>query len=714
MRGAALDWFQLTFPRTVDAKQVTVALAALNGLSTPARRDPLVLQVVAHDHRIEHFLAVPTERAAAASQQVTAALPGTSLAAASRPAFSRTPAWRLWLSSSRRPLDMANAEPVSRALLTAFAGVRMDEVVVVQWLLGPVRRPIAVGTYHPPVLGESWATAIGTAPFVPPVNLDSEARKALRDKQGAPGWRAVGRIAVLAASRPRTLQLLGRVTGALRTAQGPGAALGVKPTSPGAVTGVRLPLRWPLAVNVNELAGLIAWPIGDTTGLPVQRRNARLLPVPRDVPTVGRVLATTPDGRPLALNPPDSNMHLLVTGPTGAGKSTFALNAILGDIAAERAVIVVDPKGDLVSDVLQRMPASRAGDVVVLDASDRTPVGLNPLAGTASPELVADQLLGILARTYRDSWGPRTADVLHAALLTLARTPGMTLPALPLLLTDAAFRRRLVGRMDDPLGVEPFWAWYEGLSDEQRAQVIAPTLNKIRPFLMRPQLRAVLGQPQPRFDMRHVFTDRKVLLVNLAQGLLGSEGAALLGTLVLQLFWQQARRRSEITPAKRHPVFVYLDEVRALLNLPVDIGDMLTTARGLGVAFALLAQHLDQFPTELRATVLANARSRMVFQTGARDAAELAKGHPELEPDDISGLPAYEAYLQLVVNGRVTPYISGRSQPAPPVTSNEQALRQHSRQRYGVPRERVEAELRQLIEPYRPGDSVVGSRRRPA
>ena len=47
-----------------------------------------------------------------------------------------------------------------------------------------------------------------------------------------------------------------------------------------------------------------------------------------------------------------------------------------------------------------------------------------------------DQVVSIFHDLYRDSWGPRTDDILRAALLTLVGVPGMTLTEVPLLLTD--------------------------------------------------------------------------------------------------------------------------------------------------------------------------------------------------------------------------------------------------------------------------------------
>ncbi len=169
--------------------------------------------------------------------------------------------------------------------------------------------------------------------------------------------------------------------------------------------------------------------------------------------------------------------------------------------------------------------------------------------------------------------------------MTLARLPSMSLAALPLLLTDAGFRRRVRAQVDDPIGLGPFWASFEAWSEAERTTAVAPSLNKLRPLLMRPELRAVIGQVKPRFDLRQVFTERKVLLVNLARGQLGPETAALLGSLIMSQLWQAILGRSAIAPERRHPVFIYVDEFQEYLRLPVDFADALAQARGLGAAF---------------------------------------------------------------------------------------------------------------------------------
>ena len=160
---------------------------------------------------------------------------------------------------------------------------------------------------------------------------------------------------------------------------------------------------------------------------------------------------------------------------------------------------------------------------------------------------------------YRDYLGPRTTDVLHASLLTLAGRSDATLCALPLLLSNDRYRHELTKGLEDDLALRPFWQWFDRLSAAERRIVTAPVMNKVRPFLLRKALRTVIGQAQPRFDVSEVFTRRKVLLVSLPKGVLG-DTASLLGSLIVAQVWRAAASRVGLAPERRHPVLLYLDE----------------------------------------------------------------------------------------------------------------------------------------------------------
>jgi hypothetical protein len=272
----------------------------------------------------------------------------------------------------------------------------------------------------------------------------------------------------------------------------------------------------------------------------------------------------------------------------------------------------------------------------------------------------------------------------------------MTLAALPLLLTDAAFRRRVLPRVVDPIGLKPFWSAYEAWSEAERAAAIAPVMNKLRPLLLRPELRAIVGQTRRSFDLRRVFTQRKVLLVSLSKGLLGPETSALLGSLVVSQLWQAVLGRSAIAPERRHPVFVYVDEFQDYMHLPLDFADALAQARSLAVGFVAAHQYLHQLEPAMRSAVLANAQSRVAFRLPSEDARVVA-ADSALAPEDFQSLGAFQCYAQLVAKAAVQPWCSAVTVLPGKPTSDPAAVRAASRSAYGVERAEIEADLHELF-----------------
>jgi len=162
------------------------------------------------------------------------------------------------------------------------------------------------------------------------------------------------------------------------------------------------------------------------------------------------------------------------------------------------------------------------------------------------------------------------------------------------------------------------------MSDAERAQAIGPVMNKLRAFLLRRTIRNVIGQAEPSFDMADVLANHKLLLVPLPKGIVGEEGSALLGSLVMALLWQTAQGRANLPASDRTPFFCYVDEFQDYLNLPTAFTDVLAQARGFGFSLTLAHQYLGQLPAAVRQG-LANARTKVVFQTSADDAPVLAR-----------------------------------------------------------------------------------------
>jgi hypothetical protein len=711
--------YSLRFPRGLDAAEVEAFLSGLSGLLLPWWRRWLttpvvILEVHATRAGITHSLTIHSRWASVVENLMQGSIPALRYERIDALPVNVRYAVEYRITDHARSLRV-DAGPNSTKLLASLQPIYGDTEVVVQWLLTP----------HPPVGPVKVVTnAKSESPWQSLTSFaqDSEAASAKRIKYDRPLLLGATRIGVVGDDIDLCRSLIRSVEVAWHESRAPGVHL-QRRTLPAFYVARRMrshlaPLTaWPMTLNVGELAGLIGWPV-DTVAVPgLVLGAARVLPASPLISRTGTVIGDSNfpgDLRPLALDTEARLRHLHVLGPTGTGKSTLLVNMALQDIGLGRGVVVLDPKRDLIEAILQRYPDDRRDDLVILDPADsERPVGLNPLQSLDDDhaEVVVENLVGLFKSLYRNSWGPRLDDILRAALLTLAGVPGSTLCEVALILRDPSYRRRIVGRLDDPVGLESFWGWYEGLSDEMRQTAISPVLNKLSAFTMRPRVRSIIGQSRPRLSLRDVFTKRRVILVSLATGLLGEEAASLLGALVVSELWHATLARAGHDQAKRHPVMAYLDEWQHFLHLPTSMANVLAEARGLGLGMVLAHQHLDQLPEDSRKAVLANARSRISFQLSASDARLVARESGDIfTADDFQGLGAFEIEAQLFAAGNTQPAATGTTRPLPPRTADAQALRTLSRQHFGVDRAAIEQEIRNRQ--HTRTDAPTGRRRR--
>jgi hypothetical protein len=461
----------------------------------------------------------------------------------------------------------------------------------------------------------------------------------------------------------------------------------------------RMPARGSgLVLIAEELAQLFHLPAPSPA---IEVAPVRIAPPHLPPQLHAKVLCSAEDSGqgPVSIAQADCRQHIHVLGPTGAGKSTLLLNLALEDINAGRGVGVIDPKGDLVRDLLERIPEREWDRVILIDPSLREhPVGLNVLA-CEDPDLhevVTDQVVTIFKKTYERYWGPRTDDLLRAALLTLLSQPGSTLCEVPLLLLRPEARQRFVGKLDDPVGLEPFWEEYERMAEGQRLQMVGPLLNKLRSFLLRRTVRNILGQSRSTVSIQEAVDQQCILLVSLSKGLLGEETSQLMGSFLVARIWQAALARAS-RPENWRPDFnLYLDEFQNYLHLPQNLEDVLVEARGYHLSLVLANQHLGQLQGTTREALSANARTRVTFQCGQEDARYLAREfQPGLDERDLRNLQRFQIAVRLCVGGRTEPPFTGITVPPPPSLGDQSAerLAEKTIGRWGRPRAKVEAEI---------------------
>lgn len=682
----AWQWYELAWHSPLAP---AAAVAAMERLTTATELGPLVLELRAWSGGARWLVGCRPDRSAQLRKLLAHHLP-VQVSPLERQRGSVDQVVRLQVRRDQVSADSERIMAATRALYATLSDLSGGQHVVLQLVIGR-RLPSSFFT-APPAPG--WRELLlGTSIQKPAARLAT----ATDEQHGA---MACLRLGVTGAPQ-QAHRLLSQVLGAMRTVETTQARFRFSADASDNLARATRPWRWPLRLRSGQLAAVCGWPIGEPPLPLLGDLHPRQLPPPEGLVQADWVIgqASAPGCRQLIAIPiHDAAFHTHLLGPTGTGKSTVLLSLALADVSAGRGVLLIDPKGDLAIDLLARIPVERHRDVVVIDPTNPAPVGLNPLAGPANlAPVTADGVLGTLSALFREHWGIRSADVLSASLLTLARTPGANLLWLPPLLTDPSFRRRIVAAHDDPLGTGAFWAAYESKTPQAQAAEIAPALNKLRQLIMRPHLRAVLGQSAPRFAMADLFTRRRIVVVNLNRGLLGAEAARLVGSLLVSQLWAHLLARQSLPAECRHIVSIYIDEVHDFINgLPGDLSDALAQARSLGGAFHLAHQYRAQLTPAMVQAIDTNARNTIYFGLSGSDATAAAHLAPDLEAQDFLQLTAYHAYATVMQRGQSTGWMSIATRPAPPVRRPPAALYAASHERYGVPATQTERELRAL------------------
>jgi len=356
-------------------------------------------------------------------------------------------------------------------------------------------------------------------------------------------------------------------------------------------------------------------------------------------------------GPPFGILLPDRLHHFYILGKTGSGKTSLLLSKISQDIHAGHGICVIDVHGDLIDQIQKIIPDQRKKDRIYLDATDPSlTLGYNPLR-KVSPEkraLIVSNLLEIFQTLWgRSGWGVKLSHILRNVLLTLLDQPTANLSYVIRILQDKTYRTLCLSHIENP-DVLRFWTQE---FDSYTKNDLLPIYNKLGGLLSYPSIRRILVSNPDQLSLRAIIDGRKILLVNIAKGSIGSEASYILGSLLLTSLASAAFSRIEIPSHKREVFFCYLDEFQNYTT--PAIAQMLSELRKFRLGLIMAHQYLSQLDPTIRDAVLGNVGTIVCFRLGYSDARLMEKQfYPEFEASDFINLSNYDIYLKLMIHGK--------------------------------------------------------------
>ena len=723
-------YYTLNFPNDLDERSIqawlrSVSTALKKGGGLFSTVQTMVFETWGQDSGIVHLLGLHPDDATHIINQLRTHVEGIRVEPVDRPyPDGLTEVAEIGMTNPGRLLHIPEAKSLSSSLLASVQALQPGEIVITQWVITPTKDDTLKRDFSGNVRTEKvytvegWKKALALAPSgqaYKPIASSEEIRERT-DKLAEPNMSVIGRVAAYSPIEGRAEKLVPPVVKVLRSAKSPTTTFKAVPAvfhnAVTATAKAATPSSFPGQLNVVELSAVIGWPIGrpHVAGLP--HGSSRHLPANESIPREGRVLGQSNfpgNERPIAIGRLESLKHLHVMGPTGVGKTTLLSSLVRQDMEAGYGVIVMESKSDLFHAALNLVPTSRIDDVIILDPTDTTPPGFN-LLDQGNPQVVIDQLSNLFQNLYnsggKDIW---FRELLYFGLQTLAEHPGMTFVDLATLITprtaDEVAWSDYIKATVKHKEIREFWQLrWNKMDAKERERNAAPLHNRIWQLVSRSELRNIIGQSVSSFQMDDVLRNNKILLINLAG--VPSEAASLAGTLIMNALWSSAQRVNAETPN-----YVYLDEFQDFIRLPVSAEDMLAKARGFNLSLTLAHQHFGQLPSDVQSAIIANARSKLYFQTSAEDARTVQRslGSDAVGESDLMSLGTYEAYARLAVGAGASSPVSLMTAPPSASTGNREAVLNASRSKYGRSIADIE---KSIIERRKPGTKESGNRPR--
>jgi len=427
--------------------------------------------------------------------------------------------------------------------------------------------------------------------------------------------------------------------------------------------------------------------------------------------------------QPIVLPDATRAQHTAIFGATGSGKSSLMLRMIAEDLASPNrtGVVVLDPHGTLVDDVLQLIPKERAGDVIVLDVNDDAFCqSLNPLEGMAGnaalSAYMANEVGELIESLFEvnDSSGPTLRQNLKTLIRlgTCYANVGESFLSIERIIEDADFGDYLLGKTTDAKLVAAFRALKDSKSSEYGWAAWTPyVLSRFAPFTGSPRMKRLLSQSTSTIDLKEVLAKGKVLLINLSKSALGDTECQIAGTLILSRLFATALGRGRERGVAHLPCHLYVDELASFSTSTLP--RILAEARKFGLCLTSANQSLHQLKDNrgdhsVAKAILSNSATKMMMRLSPADADTLEPYFGEsFTEKQMARLPDMHTVVSMLSGGvALPPFAMKVTRPSHDATVHAEAHEVVAKSRAKYARD-IAAVNQVLIEQYNLDSSTM-------
>ncbi len=221
------------------------------------------------------------------------------------------------------------------------------------------------------------------------------------------------------------------------------------------------------------------------------------------------------------------------------------------------------------------------------------------------------------------------------------------------------------------------------MPDRLKAEAISPIQNKVGQFVTSRMIRNIIGRTKSTINLEEIMNNQKILILNLSQGKLGEDNAALLGAMIITQIQMAAMNRSFIKEEERKDFFLYVDEFQNFAT--TSFVKILSEARKYRLSLTLANQYIDQLDETIQKAIFGNVGTLISFVVGARDAYILSKEYGGIyKENDLVSLGKYEIVLKLCIDNMTSPPFPAKTLPLPSLKNeNREKIIRLSKEKYG-------------------------------